>query len=425
VAHFVKPLGASSEGFKQKSDGSLSSMTTGGVGSKKIVVLWGGGNGGEILKLAAIDSKGKRLATTRLMSTPTNKFGVEAGHAKDPDGDDQWFLRYELTIVAEGTGTLTAVDKTGMPFARIALIVPSGDVTEIKQTLATGGISGEETRDSVSPATVLPFTRTPSPTPKGSKLVVPPVTADVHELLFRMEKDGVTFWIGACVPAGTSDFTRAYIFFHPDTMTDPDNATYPAFTGAWPGVRRYVLIQGVQLAAAAKKMVLLVPFMTRASRSNTSATNMFASRGLDTLNSLLDACQTAIGLGSKGAKVARVGVASFSSGIEHMVRFAVKVGGTGIIKEQIDFDSAFITGAKHSSTPRVGGKNIQVTQMSPFDPRLATPRAAANEWLQVDASAWPATSFGPPVIKGAPQGFTIHNNIGNFMFRAMMEKSIV
>src|SRR5689334_6408400 len=104
MAHFVKPLGASNEGFKQRSDGVLISMTVGGVGTKKVVVLWGGGRGGEILLLAALDAGGHRLATTRLL-------GQEKGHAPDPDGDDQWFMRYELTTVAEGVGTLTAVDK--------------------------------------------------------------------------------------------------------------------------------------------------------------------------------------------------------------------------------------------------------------------------------------------------------------------------
>lgn len=416
MAHFVKPLGASNAGFRQGADGALTSMTIGPVGTKKVVVLWGGGRGGEILMLAAVDSSGKRLATTRYL-------GKEAGHKPDPDGDDRWFLRYELKTANVGTGTLTALDKTGMPFARIELIVESGAIAKLEQTLKSGEISTMETRESVVPSSVLPFKL--SPVPKGSKLGIGKASASVHELLFRMNKDGTTYWIGACVPENTVDFSRVYIFFHPDTMTKEDDSTYAAFAGRWPSVQRYTLIQGVQLAEI-RKMVLLVPFMTAASRSNQSTTNMFAVRGLDTLNMLMDGCQTAIGLTPKGTKVSNVGVASFSSGIEHLVRFAISVGGSGIISEQIDLDSAFITKQAHSNAPRIkGAKNVQVTQMSPFDPRVKGARTAAHKWLQLGANAWPVTSEGPPIRGGVVQGFTLHNNIGNFMFRAMMAESSV
>ena len=149
-------------------------------------------------------------------------------------------------------------------------------------------------------------------------------------------------------------------------------------------------------------MVLLVPFMTAASRTNQSTTNMFASHGFDTLNTIMDACQAAIGKTPRGTKLDTVGVASFSSGIEHLVRFAINVGGTGIIKEQIDFDSAFITKQKHSNLPKLAGAtNIQVTQMSPHDPRVKDAKIRSHKWLQ------------------------LHNNIGNFMFRAMMSASSV
>lgn len=416
MAHFVKPLGASDAGFRQGSNGALASMTIGPVGTTKVVVLWGGGRGGEILKLAALDPKGNRLATTRYL-------GQEGGHKPDPDGDDRWFLRYELKTASAGTGTLTALDKTGMPFARIELIVETGSVSKIDQTIRGADISTTETQSSVVTSSVIPFKS--SPVPKGSTLTMGAATAPVHELLFSMNKDGTTYWIGACVPENTSDFTRAYVFFHPDTMASTDNGTYATFTGNWPRVQRYTLIQGVQLAEV-RPMVLLVPFMTAASRTNQSTTNMFASHGFDTLNTIMDACQAAIGKTPRGTKLDTVGVASFSSGIEHLVRFAINVGGTGIIKEQIDFDSAFITKQKHSNLPKLAGAtNIQVTQMSPHDPRVKDAKIRSHKWLQLDADAWPTTSFGAPRKGGVVDGFTLHNNIGNFMFRAMMSASSV
>ena len=120
MAYFSKPIYATFDGFKKKSsNGAISSMSIPTIGTKKNVVVWGGGRGGEVLRLSAMDATGIQLAKTRLL-------GVEKGHAKDPDGDDQWFMLYEVEALAEGTGTLTAQDKAGMPFARIAFVVGAG-----------------------------------------------------------------------------------------------------------------------------------------------------------------------------------------------------------------------------------------------------------------------------------------------------------
>src|SRR5450432_2051128 len=105
MAHFVKPRAPNAaDKFTGKGDGSLSSMTIAGKGSH-FVVVWGGDSKGEKLKLAALSTSGNRLATTKMV-------GLETGHPRDPDGDDRWYILYELTPVAEGTGTLTAVDGT-------------------------------------------------------------------------------------------------------------------------------------------------------------------------------------------------------------------------------------------------------------------------------------------------------------------------
>lgn len=93
--------------------------------------------------------------------------------------------------------------------------------------------------------------------------------------------------------------------------------------------------------------------------------------------------------------------------------------GGGIIKEQIDFDSANMRN-RHRVLDRIGARNIQVTQMSPSDPRVTHSRAAADVWVQRHNNAWPTTELGPPTLSS-----NIHANIGHLMFRAMIENSVV
>ena len=44
------------------------------------------------------------------------------------------------------------------------------------------------------------------------------VTANIHELLFEVIRDGTTFWVGVAVPANPVDFRRAQVFFHPTVI---------------------------------------------------------------------------------------------------------------------------------------------------------------------------------------------------------------
>ncbi len=214
------------------------------------VVVWGGDSKGEKLIVVAFNNAGKRFAEVKRVAT-------EQGHAVDPDGDHKWFIIYQITPILEGNGTLTAVDAAGMPFARISLTISPDQGLKIEQTLLEVFVS--ETKSSVHPGSVAAFSN--PATARNSKLLPGSATATAAELRFRIEKNGAVFWVGACVPQGTTDFSRAYIFFHPDVMSVKDSASYVAFGAPWPNVSRYVLGQGIQLAAV-RKMVLLVPFMT-------------------------------------------------------------------------------------------------------------------------------------------------------------------
>src|SRR4051812_35281808 len=110
-------------------------------------------------------------------------------------------------------------------------------VLRFQQTLPVQ--SGGFTIPSIAPASAMPFLF--APLAKGATLVEAVAGGTVFDFLFKIEKNGAIFWVGACVPAGTADFSRAYIFFHPDTISSTDDAGYPGFTGRWPTVRqRYV-----------------------------------------------------------------------------------------------------------------------------------------------------------------------------------------
>lgn len=227
---------------------------------------------------------------------------------------------------------------------------PSAGFTELKVLRFRQTLPGESARLSVpavTPGSVMPFLF--RPVLKNATLVEGAAIGTIREFLFKIEKNGVGFWVGAAVPAGTNDFSRAYLFFHPDTIAATDDAAYSSFTGRWPTVQRYVAPLGLQMAAV-KPMALIVPFMTSASRSNTSSSNLFADRGSDTLNDIMAAIQIAAGQTGQRQSLERLGVASYSSGVNHLARFAEKLGGSGLIREMMDFDSPFMTVA-HRTMP--------------------------------------------------------------------------
>ena len=399
MAHFLKPKNAGKEGFKQRADGVLTAMSIKAFDKSKDVVLWGGGNGGEVLSLVAYNNKGKLMANCYLVG--------QEKHAYDPDGDHLWYNIYRVIPydAHEGTGTLTAVDKKGMPFVRIALSIEKGGV-DVK--LASGGTFAPAQEASVDISSFASFRMKTAK--KGETLRVSTAFATVAKMRFEVTRAGTTFHVGACVPEGTVDFTKAYIFFHPDTMEPKDTPNYAKFTGRWTSVERYTSIMGVQ-GGQVRKTVVLIPFMTIESRSNQGNTNVFGDHGLETLDAILHACATAVKREVTGP-VNRVGVLSYSSGIQHLVRFANKLGGTGIIREQFDLDGPHWK-AKHNSAPKLkSAKNVTVSQDGPTDPSV--------EWIHLHAGTWTSTAYGPPTDHMA-----LHENIGKLTARALIAGSVM
>ena len=214
-----------------------------------------------------------------------------------------------------------------------------------------------------------------SPLKTGNLLQEIRQTGTIREFLFEMTKDGHVYWIGAAVPAGTSDFSKVQVFFHPTVkqngVVHVREEDYPTFTGGWSGsLQRYVAMQGGQLAGA-RKTALIVPFMTMAAYSGRAPAYMFATTPLDTLNAIMTAVRDAVTpAGGAPINVAKIGVSSFSSGIGAMRLFIGSYGWSGLIAETTDFDSPFIKAEPKVMTRAPGAVGRVFSQQAPVHREL-------------------------------------------------------
>jgi hypothetical protein len=199
-------------------------------------------------------------------------------------------------------------------------------------------------------------------------------TGTIHEFLFEMRKDGAIYWIGAAVPQGTTDFSKAQVFFHPTVVqagvVHAADGDYASFRGGWSGrLQRYVAMQGGQLAGA-RRTTLIVPFMTMAATTGKAPAYMFATRPTETLNAILTAVCSEVAPGVLNpVQVSQIGVSSFSSGIGAMRLFILSFGG-GLIAETTDFDSPFIINEPKVITRASGAVGRVFSQVAPPYPQL-------------------------------------------------------
>src|SRR5262245_29238046 len=112
------------------------------------------------------------------------------------------------------------------------------------------------------PAVLPPVLTSP---PDSFRFMQTPASAEIHEFLFKLTKGSSVFWVGAAVPKGATDFTRAQVMFHPTVKQGhkviAKDEDYREFTGGWSAsLQRYIAMQGVQLAAARKPYPMIVPF---------------------------------------------------------------------------------------------------------------------------------------------------------------------
>jgi hypothetical protein len=210
-----------------------------------------------------------------------------------------------------------------------------------------------------------------SPLSAGNFLQQIQVDSFIREFLFRVRKDGHTYWVGGAALHGASDFTQAQVFFHPTVVNGgvvhAKDRDYPAFTGGWSGsIQRYVDMQG-GLMASLSDTPLIVPFMTMAANTGSSA-YMFATRPIETLNAIMSAFRKAITGDSAPVVLAKMGVTSFSSGRGAMRLFIKTFGSSGLIIETTDLDGPFIRGTHKVIITSPGAPGRVISQIAPPRP---------------------------------------------------------
>jgi hypothetical protein len=224
------------------------------------------------------------------------------------------------------------------------------------------------------------------PVMQGDFLEEMPLPTTIHELLFKVTKNGAVFWVGAAVPFGATDFTKIQVFFHP-TVVQGDvvharDTDYPNFTGGWSGaLQRYIALQGGQLAGA-RRVPMLVPFTTMAALASGSPNNMFTVDPVATLSNITAAIQSTFVPFLPPPDLTAVGVTSFSSGIHAMREFIKAMKPSGLVREVIDFDSPFIFGQPAELTLSPGAVSSCYTQVPRANPpqgyRFMPPSSFAN-----------------------------------------------
>jgi hypothetical protein len=225
------------------------------------------------------------------------------------------------------------------------------------------------------------------PATQGPFLEEMPLSTTIHELLFKVTKDGSVFWVGAAVPFTTTDFSKVQVFFHPTVVQDgvvhAFDTDYPAFAGGWSGsLQRYIALEGGQLAAV-RRLPMLVPFTTMAALGGGQA-NMFTADPVATISHVTAAIQaTLIPLALPPQPLTDVGVASFSSGIGAMRMFINAMRPSGLVREVIDFDSPFIIGEPAALTLSPGAVSSCYTQVAHPSPPPGYRFLAAGRFAQL------------------------------------------
>ena len=157
-----------------------------------------------------------------------------------------------------------------------------------------------------------------------------------------------------------------------------------------------------------------MPFLPVSAKSDSPKLNMFASRGEDLLNAVMMEIQIQLGRMTKYDKLARLGAASFSSGVDFMTQFLRNMSPSGLIKEVMDFDSAHMQSAHTTVSAMAGVATWQITQAPP-------PGGFRIGWLYLPQDAFTnITEYGPSSGYGV-----VHANIGYMMFRSMMTVSVL
>ena len=180
---------------------------------------------------------------------------------------------------------------------------------------------------------------------------------------FQLDEHVVPRWFGALVPAGTADFDRLHLFFHPTPrQAHYYDADYHSL-GNWSDIFHYLSDEmGAQLCAADTGRVLIMPLMSEASVSDCG---VFPQRWESICSKILGMLKTGDFSGASApAEISSVVVSSFSAGIvySHVFRARAHLGAR--LKAVIDFDGIYSSYRQHSiALHEPAGHVIRMQQM--------------------------------------------------------------
>lgn len=243
-------------------------------------------------------------------------------------------------------------------------------------------------------------------------------TSRIHELRFRVTKPGGTFWVGVGVPEGTVQFGRAFLFFHPTPVNGglvrAADSDYPKFVGGWVNrIEKYMVRNGGQLALA-RKLPLVLPYMTMASARMEPRFNVFADRPLETIAGVLAAARQIITGSFNEPPLSALSTGSFSSGATFHNRFLKVPGAADLVFESMDFDSTFIRNPAERMVPPAGVRFLRFTQMDT--------RAIIPDRIDLPPPRWRNTSFPDQEFHDE---LPVHNKIGFMTYWAATLMSVL
>ena len=272
-------------------------------------------------------------------------------------------------------------------------------------------------------ATYTPWLAKPESVPDSSK----PLTFANDErriivLSFTIQSQTGPTWFGVAFRENTKSFDSVNIFFHPDPSPEHGylEKTYPARTGQWLALFRYVQNLGFQLDAGASDQILLVPLFDETSWArcgilpgNWNEIALVAINSAKAVASwqgppqgqkidytkIAQASVAAIQEGNTPITIVKdIALSCFSAGRLPMLYFYNAARGvTGLVRELWDFDGA------HGSLPASSSRLTVIH----YD-QSTTPNAPG---FHVPPSRW--SSFPD----GAPRTFdAVHGLIPNCLF---------
>jgi hypothetical protein len=325
-----------------------------------------------------------------------------------------------------GKMTIAALDVEMLEKER--KIDPGPDTDAITATLKKEPVSFAVTQPVAAPTFKIPNAVSPSVIVSPNKqfrFTEFKPQGDFHDLLIEVKKGGRVFWVGAAVPKGTTDFSRAQMYFTPSTVKPgpggrrivlADDKDYQAFTGGWATrMRNFIPMMGGQAASAKKPVILLITYMKATAFKDLNDDNVFKDRPVQTLNVVMNEIKRHVGGASFSSVIEKLGVSSFSSGVTPMRRCIQALEASGLIKEVFNFDGPFLVEERKELTAAPRGVPSKVFTQH----QLPKPPAGWVNLLQ-DHFQLVTENFG----QRDPQSI-MHQRIGKMMYHQALANSIV